>query len=136
MANNVKLGAAAANAEAGAIVALCNTGYLRLYDGSQPATADTAVSAQTLIAELRFAATAMSGSPAAGVATFAAVTADSSANATGTPTWFRALKSDGSTAVFDGTAGESGTDCIIDSVPIAEGGTVSVTAMTYTAHRG
>lgn len=135
MAHAVHLGVAAANAEAGAIVALLNSGYLRLYDGTQPATADTAVTTQTLICELRFNATA-GGAASSGVVTFNAVTADSSANATGTPTWFRALKSDGSTAVFDGTVGTTGCDCNIDTVPVTIGATVSVTSMTYTANRG
>jgi len=130
------LGVAAADAEAGAIAALCNSGKLRLYNGTQPATADTAVDTQTLLCELTFNATAMSGSPAAGVATFAAITADSSADATGTPTWFRAVKSNGTTSVFDGTVGLSGADCNIDAVPITTGATISVVSMTYTANRG
>lgn len=109
---------------------------MRLYDGSQPATADTAVTTQTLLCELTFNATS-AGSAASGVATFNAVTADASANASGTPTWFRALKSDGTTPVFDGTVGlVSGYDCIIDAVPIVAGATVSVTTMTYTANKG
>ena len=136
MAHNVILGVAAANAETAAIGALCNSGYLRLYDGSQPATADTAVTDQTLIAELRFPSTALSN-VTSGSGGFNALTADSSANATGTPTWFRALKSDGTSTVFDGTVGVGGEyDCSIDSVPVSAGGTVSVTSMTYIAHRG
>lgn len=136
MANNVKLSNATANAEAAATVALCNNGYLRLYNGTQPATADTAVTTQTKLAELRFAATAISGSPSEGLATFATISDDSSADAGGTPTWFRALKSDGTTSVFDGTVGTSGTDCIIDAVPIVAGTTVGVTSMTYRANKG
>ena len=81
----------AATTEADAVCTLLNSGYLRIYDGSQPATADTALGAQNLLAELRFNATA---APAAtnGVATFNAITSDASANATGTATFFRALK--------------------------------------------
>ena len=138
MANNVHLGVAAANAEADAIVALLNNGYLRIYDGTQPATADTAVSTQTLLAELRFNNPASNAGAALGICTFdvdPAVT-DASANNTGTPTWFRALASNGTTAVIDGTVGLSGTDCIIDAVPITSGATVTVTTMTYEANRG
>src|SRR4051812_39464332 len=102
MALNPKLSNAAANAAADAVCALLNNGYLRLYSGTQAADADTAIGAQVLLAELRFNATAF-GSAVAGVATANAITADSSADATGTATWFRALKSDGTTVVFDGS---------------------------------
>lgn len=136
MANNVKLGNAAANAEAEAIVALLNSGKLRIYNGTQPATADTAVSTQTLLCELTFNATA-GGSASNGVVTFNAITSDSSANAGGTPSWFRAVKSDGTTSVFDGTVGTgAGYDCIIDASPIVASATVACTSMTYTANKG
>lgn len=140
MAYTLKRGNAAVNEEAERIAALLNTGYLRIYDSTggtgQPATADTAIGSQVLLAELRFAATAINGSASAGVATFAAITADSSANAAGTATWFRALKSDGTTPVMDGTVGTSGSDCNINSTSIASGAAVSVTSMTYTANKG
>lgn len=135
MASNPKLGNAAANASADAACALLNTGYLRVYDGTQPATADTAITSQTKLAELRFGATAF-GAATAGVATANAITSDSSADATGTATWFRALKSDGTTAVFDGTCGTSSSDCILNSTAVTAGGTVAVTSFTYTQNKG
>jgi hypothetical protein len=127
----VKLSNAAANASADATTTLLNNGYCRIYDGSQPATADTAIGAQVLLAELRFNATAF-GAAAAGIATANALTADSSANATGTAAWFRALKSDGSSVVFDGSVGTSGADLNLNSVAIQSGAAVSVSAFTYT----
>jgi hypothetical protein len=127
----VKLSNAAANASADATTTLLNNGYLRIYDGAQPATADTALGAQVLLAELRFNATAF-GAAAAGIATANALTADSSANATGTAAWFRALKSDGSSVVFDGSVGTSGADLNLNSVAIQSGAAVSVSAFTYT----
>jgi len=66
------------------------------------------------------------------VATANAITADSSANATGTATWFRALESDGTTAVFDGSVGTSGANINLNSVAISVGAAVSVTSYTYT----
>ena len=107
MALNPTLSNVAANAEADAACALANTGWLRIYDGTQPANADTAVSTQNILAELRFGATAF-GASVAGVATANAITADSSANATGTATWFRVFKSDGTTALWDGSVGTCG----------------------------
>jgi hypothetical protein len=135
VANNFKRGNAAVNAEADNVNALLNTGYLRIYSGTQPTTADTAIGAQVLLAELRFGNPAF-GAAVAGVATANAITADSSADATGTAAWFRALKSDGTTPVYDGTVGTSGADCNINSTAIQAGAAVSVTSMTYTASKG
>ena len=131
MALNPKLSNTAANAAADAVAVLLNTGYLRIYDGTQPATADTAISSQTLLAELRFASTAF-GSAVSGLATAFGMTADSSANATGTATWFRALKSDGSTVVCDGSVGLATSNLTLNSVSIASGVSVTVTSFLYT----
>ena len=135
MALNPKLSNEAANAEANGAAALLNNGYLRIYNGSQPATADTALSGQTLLAELRFNATAF-GAASAGVATANAFTADSSANNSGTASWFRALKSDGTSPIFDGTVGTSGSNLNLSSVSIVAGGAVQVTGFTFTASKG
>lgn len=134
MALNPKLSNAGANAAADAVTALLATGYLRIYDGSQPATADTAISTQVLLAELRFGATAF-GAAVAGVSTANAITADSSADATGTAAWFRALKSDGTSAVFDGSVGTSGANLNLNSTAIQSGAAVSVSALTYTQQK-
>lgn len=131
MANAPKLSNAAANAAADAVAALLNNGYLRIYSGTQPADADTALSGNTLLAELRFNATAF-GAASAAVATANAITSDTSADATGTATFFRALKSDGTTVVFDGSVGTSGADLNLNSVAIQSGAAVSVSSFTYT----
>lgn len=131
MANNPTMANVAANAAADAVCALANTGYLRIYSGTQPATADTAIGAQVLLAELRFGATAF-GAAVAGVATANAITADASANATGTATWFRVLKSDGTTALWDGSVGTSGADLNVATVAFVLGAVISVSSFTYT----
>src|SRR3990167_716643 len=117
MALNPKFSNTAVNTEADALAALLNTGYIRIYTGTQPASADTAVTTQTLLAELRFSATAFSAS-VLGVITANSITSDSSANNTGTATWFRALKSDGTTVILDGSAGESSANLILVSADI------------------
>ena len=134
MALNPTLANVAANAQADAACALANTGWLRISDGAQPANADTAITSQNVLAELRFGATAF-GAAVAGVATANAITADSSANLTGTATWFRVFKSDGTTALFDGSVGTAGCNLNLDSVSIVLGGTISVTAFTFTASK-
>ena len=135
MANNLKISSTAVNAQADALSDLLDNGYLRIYDGTQPANANTAITTQVLLAELRFNATA---APAAsgGVLTMNSITQDSSANNTGTATWFRALKSDGSTVVFDGSVGTSGCDLNLGSTSITSGASVAVTSMTFTVSAG
>lgn len=130
MANNLKLGNAAANAEADAIGALLNGGYLRIYDGAQPAGPDTAVSTQNLLAELSFGATAFGGA-VAGVITANAITKDSSANAGGTAAWFRCVKSD-ETPVLDGSVGTASADLVLNSTTIGAGAEVSVSSFQHT----
>ena len=135
MALNPKRSNTAVSAAADAVCPLLNNGYLRIYSGTQPATADTAVTTQTLLAELRWNATAF-GAASSGVATANAITADTSADNTGTATWFRALKSDGTTVVFDGSVGTSGADLNLNSTSISAGAAVSVTSFTYTENKG
>lgn len=139
MALNPKLAAAMRNSALDTVLANLANGYLRIYDSTgtgQPADADTAVTTQVLLAELRFHvsspfAAASAGSAEAGGSGHE-ITADSSANADGTATWYRALKSDGSTAVMDGSVGTSGANLNLNSVAIASGANVSVSSLTVT----
>lgn len=130
MALNPHFSDTAANAGANAVAALCNSGKLRIYDGSQPANANTAVTTQNLLAELTFNATAFGGA-AAGVCTANAIVSGTAGN-TGTAAWFRAVQSNGTTVVFDGSVGTSGANLNLTSVAISSGATVSVSALTYT----
>jgi len=124
-----------ANAEADAVGNALNSGYIRILDGAQPATADTAVGAQVLLAELRFGADAFPAA-AAGVITANAITADSSANATGTATWARILASDGTTVWFDGSVGTSAANVILNTVSIVSGAVVSCSSLVLTVSKG
>ena len=141
MANNLNLGAAAGNAQAAANAALCNGGSISLYSGvAQPATVDTGIGAATRHVTLTFAATAISGSPAAGVATYAAIGSGVIA-VSGTPTWFRVWESNGTTGVMDGTIGlddgsHTGFDGLLDAVPLVAGATLTCSAGTYTVNLG
>lgn len=138
MATNFKRSNAAVTEEADRVCALLNNGYLRIYDGAQPANADTAVGAQTLLAELRWNAAAFAAA-VNGVAAANAITSDSAANATGTASWFRALKSDGTTVVFDDTVGDAGDAPVglqLNSKQIQQNAQVSVSGYSYTANKG
>jgi len=102
---------------------------LRIYDGTRPATGGAAT---TLLAELTCNATAFAAAPSDGVLTANAITQDSSANATGTATWFRIVKSDGTSFVMDGDVGTSGSDLNLISVSVVAGQPVSVTSFVIT----
>lgn len=134
MANNPKRTAAAANAACDAMAALCDGGTLNIYDGTQPSTAATAVSTQTLLATLTLGNPAF-GSAVNGVATANSITGDSSADATGTASWFRVLASDDS-VVYDGSAGTSSADLILNSTALQSGASVSISSLTLTESLG
>lgn len=135
MALNPKLTNAAANASADAACALANGGFLDIYDGSQPATADTAITTQVKLASLALSNPAF-GAAAAGVATASTITGDTSADATGTASWFRVYKSDHTTPVFDGSVGTAGANVNLSTAAIVSGAAVNVTAFTYTQNKG
>jgi hypothetical protein len=135
MANNPKFANVTVNAEADALARLLDNGYLRIYSGSQPTNADTALGAQVLLAELRFAATSAPAA-SAGVLTFSAITSDTSADATGTAAFYRALKSDGTSVVMDGSVGTSSADLVLNSTAIQSGAQVDVTSFSLTVSKG
>jgi len=131
MALDTKLANAQRSRAADAVTARLNSGKLRLYTGTRPATPDTALSGNTLLAELTFNATAF-GAASSGVATANAITSDSSADATGTATFSRWFESDGTTVVLDCEVGTSGANVNLNTTSIVTGATVSVSSCTYT----
>lgn len=124
---NTQVASATCNAEAAALAALCNSGLIRIYDGAQPATADTALGAQVLGVTLTFGATAF---PAAvsGLLTANAITSGT-AVASITPTWARILKSDGTTVVMDVSCGASGANMTLGA--FTSGTVVGVSSFTH-----
>jgi len=132
MANNLNYKVSVRNARLDAIIsAIGSSGKLKIYAGSQPTDADTALSGQTLLASLALSATAAPAS-SGGVLTFNSITNDSSADATGTAAWFT-LTTSGDVRVVDGTVGTSGTDMIIDNTSISAGQVVSCSSLVITA---
>lgn len=104
------------------------SGKLRIYSGSRPATGG---SITTLLAELTLNAT-FAPAASGGVLTLNAITGDTTADATGTATWGRVFKSDGTTICFDCSVGTSGTDIILNTASIVAGAAVTVTSATIT----
>jgi hypothetical protein len=132
MAHNVKYSAALKNARLDQITSRIGaSGLLRIYDGTQPPNPDTAVTSQIKLLEFTCGAAAFAGAASGGVLTANAIS-DAAALASGTASWFRLCKSDG-TAVADGTVGTAGTDCIIDNTSITAGQNVPVVSLTITS---
>lgn len=131
MALNPKLAVLRRNAALnGALDTVLDGGFLRIYDGTQPTDADTALGAQVLLAELTLNATAFAAA-SAGSKAANAITSDSSANATGTATW-GSLVTSGGTRLFDFSVGTATSNLILNTVSIVSGATVSVSAFTVT----
>lgn len=101
---------------------------LRIYNGTRPATGGTAT---TLLAELTCNAT-FAPAASGGTLTLNAISDDTSANATGTATWARIVKSDGTTFVLDCSVGTSGADINLNTTSIVSGATVSITSAVFT----
>jgi len=137
MALATRISNVAAKAACDAIVHLCDVGgagRLKIYNGTQPTDADTAVGAQVVLADLTLGNPAFGAAADAnpgGRATANAVTADSSADAAGTATWFRVFNNAG-TALWDGSVGTSGADMNLNSVTISLGANVSISSWTFT----
>lgn len=120
---------AARNAQVDAVTRLLDGGFLRLYSGPRPDSADDEPRG-TLLAELRF------GSPAfeqamQGRAVAHRIIQAQAAAATGAATWFRAVQADGKTAVFDGTVGRTDADIVMNNNNIQDNAIVSVSTLTY-----
>lgn len=130
MAADPRITNAVASAMVDVIGDSLDSGTIKIYTGTIPTDADTALGAQTLLATLTFGAAAF-GAGSNGVATANAITSDSSADATGTAAWAR-IASSGATTKMDVTVGTSGDDINFNSVAFQSGATISITSMTIT----
>jgi hypothetical protein len=137
MALNPKYTNLAVNTKGDAVAALLNAGYLDIYDSTgtgQPATADTAVTTQIKLARLTFGNPAFAAS-VAGVATANAITAGTGL-AVGQATWCRMLKTDGTTAVQDGSVGTATSNIVLTTVSIVVAAAVTCSSLTLTESKG
>lgn len=127
MSLNTQLADATCNAQAATLATLCNSGVIKVYDGVQPATADTVLSGNTLGVTLTFGATAFPDA-VSGLLTANAIVSGT-AVATITPTFARIFKSDGTTVVMDVSAGISGANMTIGA--FTSGTIVTATSFTH-----
>ena len=124
---NTQLADATVNIQANALATLCNGGLIRVYNGTQPATANTALSGNTLGVTLTFGNPAF---PAAvgGLLTATAIT-PGTAVADITPTFARIFKSDGTTVIMDVSAGATGANLLLGA--FTAGTLVGATSFTH-----
>lgn len=124
--SNLRLAVALRNARADAITTFIGgSAILKIFSGTQPATGG---SETTLLAQLTCNAT-FAPAASGGVLTLNGITAASSAAATGTATWFRIYKSNGTTHCLDGdvsTLAAATGDLQLDNTGIVLGGTVAL----------
>ena len=130
MALTPRLSAASRNLALNAALDVLNGGHVLILDGTQATDADTAIGAQVTLANVGMNATAYAAA-SAGSKAANSFTADTSADATGTATWYRKRKSD-NTAVWDGSIGTSGANINFNSVAISSGANVNITGFTAT----
>lgn len=112
---------------------------IEIYSGSIPANADAAIGAATLLASLTCSANISAGISDTGSAarmTLAAITSDTSADATGTASFFRIKTQAGGTVIAQGTVGTSAADLILNTVSISAGSTVAISSATIDLPEG
>lgn len=123
------------------IVDRCDVGappaLLRIYSGTIPANVDTALSGNTLLAQLTMSNPAFGASfdtnPGAR-ANASAITEDATADNTGTATFFRIYQGNGTTAEIQGsvTATGGGGNLEINAVAIVAGAAVQCSSLFLT----
>ena len=136
MAVDPKLSYEGCSVMLGGLTTALSSGLIRIYDAaaSIPTNADDSNGSDTLLATLTFSSTAF-GSASNGVITANAITADSSADATGTADYARLYNSAGTTCYFQGTCGTSNADFILNNTSIQSGANVSCSSFTITLPR-
>ena len=104
-------------------------GKILIRTGAQPTNVGDADTG-TLLGTLTFSATAF-GAASTGVATAAAITSDTSADASGTAGHFR-IKDFADNIHSDGTCGLGSGDLSFDNNVIVAGGVIAITSLTIT----
>lgn len=106
---------------------------IRIYSGTRPANADTALSGNTLLAELTGNAT-FAPAASGGVLTANAITGDTSADNGGAASFARVFESDGTTVIGDlsVTATGGGGEIEFATTTFVQGVAVGLTSLTIT----
>jgi hypothetical protein len=110
--------------------ALGASATVRAYNGTPPATPDTALSGNTLLAQGTYAATPYPGASAAAMTSNAITGANAAAS--GTPTFYRTYATDGTTCV----AQHNVTDFVVTPASLTSGVAVSWSTIPHTEPLG
>lgn len=130
-----RLSNATVTAKIDAMTALLNGGFLDIYSGTQPATADTAITTQVRLASLALGTPAF-GAGVNGVATANPIAADTDIAATATASWYRLWKSDHVSPVADGSVGLAGCNLNLESVALQQHGMIAVDSFALNEPKG
>lgn len=110
--------------------------HLKIYSGSVPTNVETALSGNTLLADLTMANPAFLNSAdtnPGGSVTADAISDDTSADASGTATFARIVDRDGTARIqLTVSAAGGGGECTINSASILAGATVRCSGITLT----
>ena len=130
---DTQLSNAAVNAEADALARLLDNGYLRVYDGTKPATGNTAISGNTLMSEHRFSATSAPAACQRRPDLQRNHRASRHHQAVRPPGSARSQERWGN-RVMDGTCGATGSASNLEfaSLPLVLGGAVTISSFTHT----
>lgn len=105
-------------------------GYLRIYSGTQPADTTAPITGSVLLIEFQFVASPFP--PASGGQAFADTsTLTGTATGTGEATFYRAVESDGTTVIMDGSVGVFGGDLNLSQTAISTGDEVIITTFAF-----
>ncbi len=109
---------------------------IQFYTASRATNPDTAIGAQTLLGTCTMSARSF-GAPAGSsgadaTMTAAAITDDSSADATGTCAWCRISTQSAGTVISDHNCGTSAADFVFNTLSFVSGATISVTSFVIT----
>lgn len=128
MASNLKYSNGTRDAQQNGLITYAGSGaIIRIYAGTQPTNANTAITTQTLLVSLPISGSF--GTDSNGTITLSTVTS-ASAVASGTASFFRIVKSDGTTVVMDGSVGTADADMILNTTAIANTQTVAISSGT------
>lgn len=108
---------------------------IKIYSGTQPATGDTALSGNTLLATITLADPSLPNASSGSATLNGLPLEDTSADATGTATFAR-VESSTPSNVFDCDVGVSGASLNLNTTSIVAGGPVRITGGTLSVGAG
>lgn len=134
MAKITNISMMSANVEANAFASLMDGGFIDIYSGNQPKSADETLSGKEPGVSLKF------GVPAFMPARVGTITANPISSGTVTTTlnpatWARIYRSDHKTVVMDVSLGLKDATIVLPSVNLPEGITVTCSSFTHTVVR-